>query len=274
MAVLFSTLTASRPAAADDTAAPKADPAPVVAPAPQPAETAEDPLVVMETTKGTIRLHLYPKDAPKTVANFVKLAKKGFYNGLTFHRVVPDFVIQGGDPNGDGSGGPGYTIPDEKNKILTHTVGALAMAKTSEPNSAGSQFYIVIGRPQPHLDAAGYTVFGKVTEGQDVAERIQVGDKMTKVTIIDPSTNAVIIRKVTPDIPDSLRTQSFQKSGEAKFTIHKDGSFDVELTKGFGNDQIDKIAKSALSAWKWKPATAKGEPVESTQIVQINLDVQ
>jgi cyclophilin family peptidyl-prolyl cis-trans isomerase len=140
------------------------------------------PIVTMVTTKGTIKMKLFPEDAPKTVENFVKLAKKGYYNGLKFHRVVPGFVIQGGDPKGDGTGGPGYTIPDETNKILKHNRGAVAMAKSSAPNSAGSQFYIVIDQPAHQLDS-GYTVFGTVIQGQDVAEKIQVGDKMTKVTV-------------------------------------------------------------------------------------------
>jgi peptidyl-prolyl cis-trans isomerase B (cyclophilin B) len=144
---------------------------------------ATHPIAVIETAKGVIKIKLFPEEAPKTVANFVKLANKGFYNGLTFHRVEPGFVVQGGDPKGDGSGGPGYTIPDEKNTKLKHNRGAVAMAKTSAPNSAGSQFYIVIDKPAPHLDG-GYTVFGQVIAGQNVAEKIAKGDKMTKVYII------------------------------------------------------------------------------------------
>jgi peptidyl-prolyl cis-trans isomerase B (cyclophilin B) len=143
------------------------------------------PIATIETTKGTIKIELYPEEAPKAVANFIKLTKEKYYDGLKFHRVVPDFVIQTGDPKGDGTGGPGYTIPDEKNKDLKHTVGAVGMAKSAAPNSAGSQFYIVIGKPAPFLDG-GYTVFGKVLSGQDVAEKIIVGDKMTKVTITEP----------------------------------------------------------------------------------------
>lgn len=125
---------------------------------------------------GTIRLELYPGKAPKTVENFVKLAREGFYEGTTFHRVIPGFMIQGGDPNtkdrdprNDGRGGPGYTIPDERND-LKHTRGAVAMAKTSRPNSAGSQFFIVV-KDSPHLDG-NYTVFGRVVEGMDVVDRI------------------------------------------------------------------------------------------------------
>jgi cyclophilin family peptidyl-prolyl cis-trans isomerase len=111
-----------------------------------------------------IRLEFYPADAPKTVENFVTLAKKGFYNNLTFHREVRDFVVQGGCPKGDGTGGPGYTVPAEFNK-QKHVRGTLAMARSQDPNSAGSQFYICYG-PTPHLDG-NYTVFGKVTSGME-----------------------------------------------------------------------------------------------------------
>ena len=136
---------------------------------------------------GEIVIKFYPKDAPKTVANFIKLVKKGFYNGLTFHRVEPGFVVQGGDPNGNGSGGPGYTIPGEftengVNNTQTHVKGAVAMARTPDPNSAGSQFYICLG-PAPFLDGK-YAVFGQVVEGMEYVEQIQVGDKMEKVTIV------------------------------------------------------------------------------------------
>lgn len=153
-----------------------------------------NPVAVIETSKGTIKVKLYPEEAPKAVANFIKLAKSGFYTGLMFHRVEPGFVIQGGDPKsknakpgdpGLGSGGPGWTIPDEKNTKLKHNRGAMAMAKSSAPNSAGSQFYIVIDKPAPFLDG-GYTVFGQVISGQDVAEKIKVGDRIKKITITEP----------------------------------------------------------------------------------------
>ncbi len=132
------------------------------------------------TSKGTIELSLDVKKAPVTVNSWVFLAKEKFYDGLTFHRVVPDFVIQGGDPKGDGTGGPGYTIKDESNDLL-HTEGALAMAKTSAPNSAGSQFYITLA-PQASLDGK-YTVFGKVDSGMDVVKSIVKGDTITSVTV-------------------------------------------------------------------------------------------
>ena len=131
---------------------------------------------------GEIRLEFFPEDAPKTVENFVTLAKKGFYNGLNFHRVVPDFVVQGGCPKGNGSGGPGYTIKAEFNK-QKHLRGTLAMARSQHPDSAGSQFYICYGAT-PHLDGQ-YTVFGKVVSGMELVDRIKQGDKMTSVTITE-----------------------------------------------------------------------------------------
>ncbi len=128
----------------------------------------------------TIDIEFYPQDAPKTVENFVKLAKQGFYNGLTFHRVVPDFVVQGGCPKGDGTGGPGWTIPAEFNS-KKHVRGTVAMARSQHPDSAGSQFYICYG-PTPHLDR-NYTVFGQVTSGMEHVDRIKQGDKMKSVEI-------------------------------------------------------------------------------------------
>ncbi|HZN52097.1 MAG TPA: peptidylprolyl isomerase [Methylomirabilota bacterium] len=131
---------------------------------------------------GEIRLEFYPEDAPKTVENFVTLAKKGFYNGLNFHRVVPDFVVQGGCPKGNGTGGPGYQIKAEFNK-QKHVRGTLAMARSQDPDSAGSQFYICYGTT-PHLDGQ-YTVFGRVVSGMEHVDRIKQGDKMTSVTITE-----------------------------------------------------------------------------------------
>jgi peptidyl-prolyl cis-trans isomerase B (cyclophilin B) len=130
----------------------------------------------------TIDIEFYPQDAPKTVANFVTLAKKGFYNGLTFHRVVPDFVVQGGCPKGDGTGGPGHTIPAEFN-ARKHVRGTVAMARSQHPDSAGSQFYITYGAT-PHLDR-NYTVFGQVTSGMEHVDRIKQGDRMKTVEILE-----------------------------------------------------------------------------------------
>ncbi|MES2461511.1 MAG: peptidylprolyl isomerase [Armatimonadota bacterium] len=153
------------------------------------------PVATIETVKGTIKVRLYPNEAPNTVANFIGLARKGFYNGLNFHRVEPGFVIQGGDPKGNGSGGPGYAIKNEANK-LKHNRGALAMANAGR-DTAGSQFYIVIEKPAPHLDSGDYTVFGQVISGQEAAEKIQVGDKITKVTISGAKTPYTPVKTIS-----------------------------------------------------------------------------
>jgi peptidylprolyl isomerase/peptidyl-prolyl cis-trans isomerase B (cyclophilin B) len=148
----------------------------------QGAKKVKQTAVITMDKGGEIKIDFYPEDAPKTVENFVTLAKKGFYDGLTFHRVIPGFMAQGGDPTGTGSGGPGYKIKDEFNK-RKHVRGTVAMARTDAPNSAGSQFYICFA-PQPHLDGQ-YTVFGQVVSGMDVVDKIRVGDKMKSVKIVE-----------------------------------------------------------------------------------------
>ncbi|HNR25558.1 MAG TPA: peptidylprolyl isomerase [Methanobacteriaceae archaeon] len=135
----------------------------------------------IETDKGVIELTLFEKEAPNTVANFEKLAKSGYYDGLTFHRVIPNFVIQGGCPKGDGTGGPGYTIKCEINPHK-HGTGALSMAHAGK-DTGGSQFFITHS-PQPHLDGV-HTVFGKVIKGMDVVNAINANDVMRKVTVFD-----------------------------------------------------------------------------------------
>lgn len=141
---------------------------------------------IVETERGTFVMELYAKVAPKTVENFETLTKKGFYNGLTFHRVVPDFVVQGGDPDGTGTGGPGYELPAEIDKNEHHLRGSVATARKGdqvnpERKSSGSQFYVCLA-PQPGLDG-DYTIFGGVVEGMDVVDKIQVGDHMKKITL-------------------------------------------------------------------------------------------
>lgn len=137
--------------------------------------------VTMETNKGKIVIELYPKVAPITVNNFVFLSRQGFYDGVSFHRVIPNFVIQGGDPTGTGAGGPGYRFQDELvNNPLKHETGVLSMANAG-PNTNGSQFFITHS-PQPHLNGK-HTVFGKVTEGIDVVNSIKAGDRMVTVTV-------------------------------------------------------------------------------------------
>ncbi len=139
----------------------------------------------MVTEKGTLVIELYDDDAPGTVANFVKLIKSGFYNGLTFHRVIPDFVVQGGCPRGDGTGGPGYSIACETDgKKQIHDRGVLSMAHAGR-NTGGSQFFICHNRRNTaHLDRK-HTVFGKVIENVDVIDDIRRGDKIISIELED-----------------------------------------------------------------------------------------
>lgn len=137
-------------------------------------------VAVIVTNKGTIKIALYEKDAPITTKNFISLVNRHFYDGLTFHRVEPGFVIQGGDPNGDGSGGSDKTIKLEVSPKLKHdAAGVVAMARTSDPNSASCQFYITLA-PASFLDM-NYAVFGRVIEGLDVVHKIKIGDVMKTV---------------------------------------------------------------------------------------------
>jgi len=197
-------LASNRPGSGQSAAAPTAagfEPAPTAAApaadAPAPAGRADaysaappmtiDPAksyrATIETAKGNIVLELYPNYAPKTVNNFVFLAREGFYDGLTFHRVIEHFMIQGGDPQGTGAGGPGYQFEDEiEGNPLKHEAGVISMANAG-PNTNGSQFFIT-REPQPHLDGL-HTVFGKVLEGLPVVQAIQQGDIMQKVTIAE-----------------------------------------------------------------------------------------
>ena len=137
----------------------------------------------INTEKGTMKAELFTKDAPKTVANFADLAKKGFYNGLTFHRVIPNFVIQGGCPKGDGTGGPGYNIVCELNgDNQYHDRGVMSMAHAGR-NTGGSQFFVCHSRQNTaHLDR-NHTCFGKVIEGLDVIDSINPGDKILSIEI-------------------------------------------------------------------------------------------
>ncbi|HKW95037.1 MAG TPA: peptidylprolyl isomerase [Methylomirabilota bacterium] len=170
-----------RPAAAQQPTPPAGKAAPTKD-SPKGGKKVKQTAVITMEKGGEIKIEFFPQDAPKTVENFVTLAKKGFYDGVTFHRVEPGFVVQGGDPKGNGTGGPGYTIKDEFNK-QQHVRGVVAMARTQAPNSAGSQFYITLA-PAHFLDGQ-YTVFGKVTSGMDVVDKIKVGDKMKSVKIVE-----------------------------------------------------------------------------------------
>lgn len=140
-------------------------------------------VATFDTNKGTIRIQLFDDKAPRTVANFEKLSREGFYDGLTFHRVIADFMIQGGCPKGTGTGGPGYTFKDEFHKELKHdSPGILSMANAG-PDTNGSQFFIT-HVPTPWLDGK-HSVFGRVIEGQDVVNAIERGDVMEKVSVAE-----------------------------------------------------------------------------------------
>ncbi len=154
--------------------------APNKAPSANDKDIPEGNHVVIETDLGSIKIQLLPGVAPNTVANFKVLSNNGYYDGVIFHRVIPGFMAQGGDPTGTGTGGPGYKIDAEFN-ATKHVRGTVAMARTADPNSAGSQFYICFG-PQPHLDRQ-YTVFGQVVEGMDVVDQVKNGTVMNRVSL-------------------------------------------------------------------------------------------
>jgi peptidyl-prolyl cis-trans isomerase B (cyclophilin B) len=164
---------------------------------------AKGSLVKLETAKGDIYLDLYDDKTPVTVGSFLELVGSKFYDGLTFHRVIPDFMIQGGDPNGDGTGGPGFTIPDEAGKGLKHVRGSLSMAKTEAPNTGGSQFFICHSAPS-HLDGL-HTVFGECIQGMAVVDKIAIGDKIKKAVILKKSelADADVAKAITARVPDA-----------------------------------------------------------------------
>lgn len=152
----------------------------------------------IETSKGKIVVALEPNKTPVTTANFVNLAQKGFYNGITFHRVIPDFMIQGGDPTGTGAGGPGYRFEDEFDPSLKHTgPGILSMANAG-PGTNGSQFFIT-HVATPWLDGK-HSVFGRVTSGQDVVNAISQGDKIVMIKIIGDTKSLMENPKVAPKV--------------------------------------------------------------------------
>jgi cyclophilin family peptidyl-prolyl cis-trans isomerase len=164
-----------------------------------PAQTIDvnaDYSATLATSEGDIEIALDPKAAPKTVNNFVFLSKQGFYDGVTFHRVIPGFVIQGGDPDGNGTGGPGYTFEDELPEAGAYKLGSVAMAN-SGPNTNGSQFFIIVGQQGVQLPPS-YSLFGQVTKGQDVAEKIS--------TMAAPGTE-------TPEPPVTIEKVTIQEKG-------------------------------------------------------------
>lgn len=226
-----------------------------------PAASATNPatiyLATIVTDKGNIVAELY-KDAPEGVNNFVTLAQNGFYDGLTFHRVEPGFVIQGGDPAGTGSGGPGYTIPAEINH--QHLKGALAWARTGdqvnpERRSSGSQFYITL-EETPFLDG-GYSVFGQVIEGMDVAEKIAVGDKIQKIDISEatasrmptpaptPTPNPPVAQEGRPLAAKPVADREGIYNAAPAMTIDPNKTYQAAIETALGNIVVDLDVKNA-----------------------------
>ena len=142
--------------------------------------------ITLHTDKGDIDATIFASKVPVTSANFLNLAKRGYYDGISFHRVIANFMIQGGDPTGTGSGGPGYKFADEIDRTLKHTKAGIFSMANAGPNTNGSQFFITHG-PTPHLDGK-HAVFGEVTQGQDVVNKIAKGDKIKSITFHDDAT--------------------------------------------------------------------------------------
>ena len=160
----------------------------------------QNPIVTIEMSNGdTMKLELYPEMAPNTVNNFISLVQKNFYDGLTFHRIINGFMIQGGDPSGNGTGGPGYSIKGEfsgndfAENTLAHTAGVISMARAMDPDSAGSQFFIM-HKNAPHLDGQ-YAAFGKITEGMDIVDKIAT----CETDWSDAAMTPVVMKTVTVD---------------------------------------------------------------------------
>ena len=217
-------------------------------------------VATMETSMGTIKIKLFPDKAPITVSNFVELSKKGFYDGLTFHRVIPKFMIQGGDPKGDGTGGPGYAFKDEFHKDLRHSKAGMLSMANSGPGTNGSQFFITVA-PTPHLDDK-HSIFGEVIEGLDVAIKISEAPtdqsrpkekiSIKKITIkgdFKPTSfpkekelTEVEINKLTSTMVENLvrktgEVQNFGKLGAAKFVkgMSKGGMIQAIYTVDYEN---------------------------------------
>jgi peptidyl-prolyl cis-trans isomerase B (cyclophilin B) len=151
----------------------------------QSEESMKDIRIIVKTDKGDIEGVLYPSKAPVTVANFLNLAKRGYYDGLKFHRVIPDFMVQGGDPTGTGSGGPGYRFEDECTPELKHDKPGIFSMANAGPGTNGSQFFIT-HVPTAWLDGK-HTIFGSVTKGQDIVNAVTQGDKIKSIEILDPT---------------------------------------------------------------------------------------
>ena len=158
---------------------------PTTTPVANESKTVNDIKIILHTSKGDIEATIFASKVPMTAANYLNLAKKGYYNGITFHRVIANFMIQGGDPTATGSGGPGYKFADEIVPTLKHDKAGIFSMANSGPGTNGSQFFIT-HTATPHLDGK-HTVFGQVTKGQDVVNKIEKGDKITTIDVLDPT---------------------------------------------------------------------------------------
>ena len=156
---------------------------PTATPVANESKPVNDIKIILHTSKGDIEATIFASKVPMTAANYLNLAKKGYYNGITFHRVIPNFMIQGGDPTATGSGGPGYKFADEIVPTLKHDKAGIFSMANAGPGTNGSQFFIT-HLPTPHLDGK-HTVFGVVTKGQDVVNKIEKGDKITTIDVLD-----------------------------------------------------------------------------------------
>lgn len=233
-------------------------------------------VITMENGK-EIYIRFYPNEAPNHVKNFIMLTNLGFYDGLIFHRVEPRFVVQGGDPLGNGTGGPGYTIDAEFNDIK-HITGTVAMARGPDPNSAGSQFYICLA-PQPYLDKK-YTVFGQVIHGMDIVKKVAIGDTMKTVQIVSAAELPNIL--YTPDFkniwwvsesPKILKRWMPYAEDVSKVKVKNITTLRCLVdTTGKVTDakiveslipQYDKMSLSAVKKWLFEPIKYKGKKVSA-----------
>ncbi len=217
---------------------------------------ASESIAIMETTMGTIKIKLFPDKAPITVSNFVELSQKGFYDGLIFHRVIPKFMIQGGDPKGDGTGGPGYAFKDEFHKDLRHSKAGMLSMANSGPGTNGSQFFITVA-PTPHLDDK-HSIFGEVIEGLDVAIKISEA-----ATDNSRPKEKIAIKKIT--IKGDLKPIAFPKEKElTEAEIQKLTSAMVEsLVKKTG--EVQNFGK--LGSTKFVKGMSKGGMIQAIYAV-------
>lgn len=236
------------------------------------------PLVSITTSKGTISFELFPSEAPRNVANVVNLIQRGFYKGLLFHRIE-DWVAQGGDPAGDGSGGPGYTVDNEANRALKHVKGAVGIANAGR-NTGGSQFYI-LKKDAPQLDTGNYTLVGILISGMDVVEKLSAGDSMTDVTVQLPSgykSRAVgnshaaeVVQRAYAILPDDIAEKTLVENIDVEVSVAITGLATVKLKRGTGVKSVDDAVLSAMSEWVWTAAVKDGSPYPTVNKYQVDI---